>query len=131
MDTRVDRWLWSVRIFKTRSKATDACKSGKVTINGDVIKPSRMVKIGEVVDVEFPPIKRNFRIKDLAVKRVSAKIALTLVEEITPEKELEKLKMFYKDPVSVIFGYRERGSGRPTKKERRELERLKNFEKND
>lgn len=125
MDARIDKWLWSVRIFKTRSKATEACKSGKVSINGVVIKPSRLIREGEIVDVEFPPIKRNFRVENLAVKRVSAKVALSLVKEITPEKELEKLKLFYRDPVSVIFGYREKGSGRPTKKERRDLEKLK------
>ena len=67
----------------------------------------------------------NFRVKSLAVKRVSAKLAVNLVEEITPEKELEKLRLFRTDPVSIIFGHRERGAGRPTKKERRDIEKLK------
>jgi len=124
MNARIDRWLWAVRIFKTRKKANDACRSGKVKISGDLIKPSRLVKVGEAIDVEFPPIKRNFIVKNLAVKRVSAKIASNLVEEVTPEQELEKLKLFYRDPVSVIFGFRSRGSGRPTKKERREMDKL-------
>lgn len=125
MEVRIDKWLWAVRIFKTRSKASDACKSGKVSVNGIAVKPSRVLKLDEVVDVSFPPIIRNFRVKALAVKRVSAKLAVNLVEEITPEKELEKLRLFHTDPVSIIFGHRERGAGRPTKKERRDIEKLK------
>ncbi|MEN8154879.1 MAG: RNA-binding S4 domain-containing protein [Acidobacteriota bacterium] len=125
MDARIDKWLWAVRIFKTRSKASEACKSGKVSIDGSVVKPSRILKPDEIVEVNFPPIIRKFRVKSLAVKRVSAKLARELVEETTPEKELEKLRLFYKDPVSVIFGYREKGAGRPTKKERRDIEKIK------
>ena len=130
MEARIDRWLWAVRIFKTRSKATEACRRGKIAINGDTVKPSKIVRIGDTVDVDSPPIKRTFIIKESAVKRVSAKIAQTLVEEVTPERELEKMRLFHKDPLSMIFGYREKGSGRPTKKERRELERLKISKKN-
>lgn len=125
METRIDKWLWAVRIFKTRTKASDACKSGKITIQGNVIKPSCNIRINEIVDVKHAPITRSFRVKGLANKRVSAKLAKDLVEEITPEKELEKLKQFHRDPISVIFGYRGKGAGRPTKKERRELEKLK------
>lgn len=125
MEIRIDKWLWAVRIFKTRSKASEACKSGKVSVDGCAAKQSRALKPGEIVDVSFPPITRNFRVKKLAVKRVSAKLAKDLVEEITPEKEMEKLRLFHTDPVSIIFGHREKGAGRPTKKERRYLDKLK------
>ena len=125
MEARIDKWLWAVRIFKTRTKASDACKKGKITIQGSVVKPSYNIRISEVVDVKHPPIIRSFKVKGLVVKRVSAKLAKDIVEEITPEKELEKLKQFYRDPIRVIFGYRGKGAGRPTKKERRDLEKLK------
>jgi len=125
METRIDKWLWAVRIFKTRSKASDACKKGKIIINGNVVKPSCNISVEEIVDVKHAPIIRSFRVKGLANKRVSAKLAQDLKEEITPEEELEKLKQFHRDPISVIFGYRGKGAGRPTKKERRELEKLK------
>jgi ribosome-associated heat shock protein Hsp15 len=124
MDARIDKWLWAVRIFKTRSKASEACRSGKVLINEKSVKSSCHVKINEIIAVKSPPIVRLYRVKGLAVKRVSAKLAADLVEEITPEEELEKLKQFWKDPVRFIFAPREKGTGRPTKRERRQLERL-------
>jgi len=125
MGVRIDQWLWAARIFKTRSKAAEACRNGKVAIAGINVKPSRLVSVEEVIQAKQKPITRLYRIKDLAVKRVSAKLAVNLVEEITPAEELEKLKLFYKDPLSIIFANREKGAGRPTKKDRRELEKLK------
>ena len=114
---RIDKWLWAVRIFKTRSMATNACKSGKVAIDETAVKPSHMVKVGEEVKVNggpFGPITRTFKVKGLLEKRVSAKIAKEFVEETTPEEEFAKLKALREFP----FAAREKGTGRPTKKER-------------
>lgn len=124
MEARIDKWLWAVRIFKTRSKASEACRSGKVSVNDKSVKSSYSVKINEIIAVKSPPIVRLFQVKGLAVKRVSAKLAVDLVEEVTPPEELEKLRQFWKDPVRFIFAPREKGAGRPTKKERRQLDKL-------
>ncbi len=124
METRLDKWLWAVRIYKTRSLASDSCKRGRVLLNGTGAKPSKSVSEGDIVEIKQPPIVRKFRVIGIGTKRVSAKLAQELVEEITSEDELEKLKRFRKDPISIIFGQRERGAGRPSKKERREIEKL-------
>ena len=125
MDVRLDKWLWAVRIFKTRSTARQACKNGKVSIVGQTAKPSRILKPGDEVAVKQRYIIRRYLVKGLAQKRVSAKIAADLVEEITSAAELAKLERIRKDPLAEIFAHRARGSGRPTKKERRDLEHLK------
>jgi len=124
MEARIDKWLWAARIFKTRSKASDACRNGKVSVNNKSVKSSYLVKIDETIEVKNPPIVRLYKVKRLALKRVSAKLAVDLVEEITPQAELDKLKQFWKDPVRFIFAPREKGAGRPTKRERRQLEKL-------
>jgi len=124
MDTRLDKWLWAARIYKTRGIASDSCRSGKVSVNGTGAKPSKIVNSGDIIEIRQPPIKRRYLVKELAVKRVSAKLAVDLVEDITPEAEIRKLIQFRKDPVSVIFGHREKGAGRPSKKERRDIDRL-------
>jgi len=116
--------LWAVRICKTRRIASEFCRSAKVRVNGVNAKPSRIIHEGDIVELRQPPIIRRFRVKALAVKRVSATLAAGLVEDITPEEEIDKLKRFRKDPVSVIFGHREKGAGRPSKKERRDIEKL-------
>ncbi|MEN8223150.1 MAG: RNA-binding S4 domain-containing protein [Acidobacteriota bacterium] len=126
MDTRLDKWLWAARIYKTRGIASDSCKSGKVLLNGSGAKPSKIVNEGDIIEIKQPPITRRYKVKGLAVKRVSAKLAVDLVEDITPEEEINKLKQFRRDPVSVIFGHREKGAGRPSKKERRDIEKLMN-----
>ncbi len=126
MDTRLDKWLWASRIYKTRRIASDSCRSGKVIVNGEGVKPSKSVNIGDIIEVSQPPITKRFMVKGLGIKRVSAKLAKDLVEDITPDEEKEKLEQFRKDPVSIIFGYREKGAGRPSKKERREIEKLMN-----
>jgi ribosome-associated heat shock protein Hsp15 len=123
---RIDKWLWAVRIFKTRSMATNACKSGKIVIAENPVKPSHIAKIGEEVKINggpFGPITRTFIVKGLLEKRVSAKIAKDFVEETTPEEEFIKLKALREYP----FALRERGTGRPTKKERRITEKLKGY----
>jgi ribosome-associated heat shock protein Hsp15 len=126
MEVRIDKWLWAVRVFKTRSRASEACRGGRVLIDGLAVKPSRSIKPDEVVEVKQKPIIRRYRVKGLSSKRVSAKLAVELVEEITPVEELEKLKRYWQDPLGFILAKREKGTGRPTKKERRDLEKLRN-----
>ncbi len=118
---RMDQWLAAVRIFKTRSQAANACKKGKVIVKGSGVKPSYAVKVGEVIVVKGSPINRTYRVKGLLEKRVSARLAAGYVEETTPTEELEKLKAVRTFPA----GLREKGSGRPTKRERRDIDRLK------
>ena len=118
---RVDSWLWAVRIFKSRSKATDACKSGKVKINGEAVKASRLILENEVVLVRKGAVKYQFRVKQLLSKRVGAKLVPDYMEDITPPEELANMDANNAFPSA----FRERGSGRPTKKERRDIESWK------
>ena len=115
---RIDKWLWAARIFKTRSIAADACKNGRVTIGGVNVKPSHTVKAGEVVSVKKPPITYSFRILKTIEQRVGAKLLPEIYENVTDPKQYELLEM------SRISGFvdRARGTGRPTKKERRALD---------
>ncbi len=124
MPVRIDQWLWAARLFKTRTLANQACRGGKVQIDGGAVKPARPLRAGEVVSLKQPPILRQFRVKGLAAKRVSPALARELVEEITPAADLETLALARRDPLGLIFAARDRGSGRPTKRERRELEQL-------
>lgn len=118
MEARIDKWLWAVRLYKTRSMATDACKKGQVTVNGVNMKPSKMVKEGDVVSVRKPPITYTFRVLKAIENRVGAKLVSEMLENITPKEQYDILEM------SRISGFanRMRGSGRPTKKERRDLD---------
>ena len=118
MEARIDKWLWAARIFKTRSIAADACKNGRVTIDGVSVKPSRMVKEGEVVSVKKPPITYSFRILKCIEQRVGAKLIPEIYENVTEPSQYELLEM------TRISGFvdRARGTGRPTKKERRALD---------
>ncbi len=118
---RIDKWLWAVRAFKTRSLASEACRSGKVKILDQSVKPSRELKVGEIITVSLPPIIRTMKVLVIAGNRVSAKLVPGLMEDLTPESEYQKLKR-QKEPG---FEFRERGLGRPTKRERREIEFLK------
>ena len=117
-EARIDKWLWASRIFKTRSVAADACKNGRVTINGVNVKPSRNIKIGDTVSVKKPPITYSFRVLQCIEQRVGAKLVPQIYENITDPKQYELLEM------SHISGFvdRARGTGRPTKKERRSLD---------
>ncbi len=119
---RIDKWLWAVRIFKTRSMASEACKKGHVLIEGIAVKSSRFIKIGEIVNVKFNPIVKSFKVKDLLSKRLSARLVVDYVEDITPEDEINKLKMMSYSS----SGYRDKGLGRPTKKDRRTIEKYNN-----
>ena len=115
---RIDKWLWAARIFKTRSIAADACKNGRVTIGGVNVKPSHTVKAGEVVSVKKPPITYSFKILKTIEQRVGAKLIPEIYENVTDEKQYELLEM------SRISGFanRAKGTGRPTKKDRRDLD---------
>jgi len=124
MPIRIDQWLWAARLYKTRSLANQACRGGKVQVGGGAVKPARPLREDEIVEIKQPPIVRRFRVKALAAKRVSAALARELVEEVTPAADLEKLALARRDPLGLVFAARDRGSGRPTKRERRDLEQL-------
>ena len=115
---RIDKWLWAARIFKTRSIASDACKNGRVTIGGVDMKPSRTIKVGDVINVKKPPITYSFKVLKTIEQRVGAKLLPEIYENVTDPKQYELLEM------NRISGFvdRARGTGRPTKKERRALD---------
>ena len=117
-EARVDKWLWAARIFKTRSIAADAIKNGRVTIQGMNVKPSRLVKVGEVISVRKPPVTYSFKILKTIEQRVGAKLLPEIYENVTPADQYELLEM------NRISGFvnRQRGTGRPTKKDRRALD---------
>ncbi|MFO7868915.1 MAG: S4 domain-containing protein [Bacteroidales bacterium] len=117
---RIDKWLWAVRIFKTRSLATSACNKNQVRIDSNQVKPSRTIKIGEVVAVKKPPITRTYKVLGILSQRKSAQVVKDFVQEITPDEEIEKLHTIRLQK-NV---YREKGLGRPTKKDRRTLDDL-------
>jgi ribosome-associated heat shock protein Hsp15 len=118
---RIDKFLWAVRIFKTRNLAAEACKKGKVIIGNIHLKPSRLVTAGEIITVIKPPVSYSYRITDPIENRISAKLVPMHIEDLTPAGEKEKLHV----KTITIFGYREKGLGRPTKKERRSLQKLR------
>ncbi|MDX1477221.1 MAG: RNA-binding S4 domain-containing protein [Saprospiraceae bacterium] len=120
---RIDKWLWSVRIFKTRTVATDACKNRRVTIGKQIAKPSSMVQRGDHVFVHKEGFKLEFKVIDLIQKRVSAPLAQACYENLTPPEEMSKFDDWYVGKSGREF--REKGAGRPTKKERRELDEFK------
>ena len=117
-EARIDKWLWAARIFKTRSIAADAIKNGRVTIQGMNVKPSRMVKVGEVISVRKPPVTYSFKILKTIEQRVGAKLIPEIYENVTPPDQYELLEM------NRISGFidRQRGTGRPTKKDRRAMD---------
>ena len=115
---RIDKWLWTVRLFKTRSLATETCSKGHVLIGELPVKPSRLVKPGEIIRVKRPPIYRSYKVTGIPASRVGAKDVPRYMEEVTPQSELDLLEM-QKDMQWIS---RDRGAGRPTKKERRDLE---------
>ena len=117
-EVRIDKFLWSIRAFKTRSEATDACNGGKIRLNGGDVKPSKLVHRGDEIVVRKPPVTYTYRVKELVDKRQGAKLVSDFVENLTPEEELQKLHA----PVETFFLKRDRGTGRPTKKDRRDLD---------
>ncbi|MBK5722603.1 RNA-binding S4 domain-containing protein [Dysgonomonas sp. Marseille-P4677] len=119
-EVRIDKWLWAVRLFKTRSIAIEACKKGRITIKGIAIKPSRMIKIGDVIEVRRAPIVYSFEVLGLSENRMGAKLVPGFMKDVTPASQLEILEL------SKMSGFvdRARGTGRPTKKDRRELDQF-------
>lgn len=118
MEVRVDRWLWAARVYKTRSLAADACKNSRVSVRGTTVKPSYVVKVGDVINVKKPPVTYSYKVLKLIEQRVGAKLLPDIYENVTDPKEYELLEM------NRISGFvdRARGTGRPTKKERRQLD---------
>ena len=117
-EARIDKWLWAARIFKTRTIAAEACKKGRVSINGAQAKPARMIKPGDVISVKKSPITYSFKVLQAIEKRVGAKLVPEIMENVTSPEQYELLEM------SKISGFidRARGTGRPTKKDRRSLD---------
>ncbi len=117
-EARIDKWMWAARIFKTRTIAAEACKKGRISINGAQAKPARTVKPGDVVQVRKPPVTYSFKVLQAIEKRVGAKLVPDVMENVTTPDQYELLEM------SKISGFvdRARGTGRPTKKERRDLD---------
>ncbi len=117
-NNRIDKWLWSVRIFKTRSIASEYCKRGRVFVKDNPVKPSKELHLNDIIVVRKPPVTYSFCVKGIPKNRIGAKLVPEFVENITSKEELQKL-----DPNFMAFyGNRERGAGRPTKKERRSID---------
>jgi len=118
---RIDKWLWAVRLFKTRSQATDACRGGKVKIDGHNVKPSCEVNIDDVIEIQSSLIKKKIKVLQIIKNRVAAKLVPDLAEDQTPAEEYERLDM----QRQLNHERREHGIGRPTKKDRRDIDKLK------
>lgn len=117
---RIDKYVWAIRLYKTRSDATDACNGNKVQINGSPAKPSKAVKIGDSISVRKGSALMSYKVLQLSENRLGAKLVPEFAENTTPQSELDKLHA----PVETFFVRRERGEGRPTKKERRDMDAL-------
>jgi len=126
-EVRIDKWLWAARIFKTRTIAAEACKKGRIGISGSHLKASRLVKVGDIIEVRKPPITWSFKVLQAIDRRVGAKIVNDVMENVTPPEQLEILEM------SKASGFidRARGTGRPTKKDRRVLEDFRESDGDD
>ncbi len=120
MEVRLDKYLWAVRVFKTRSDAADAIRNNRVLVNGAYAKPSREVKQGDIIAVKRMPVTYQYKVLELVSSRQGAKNVPQYCLNITPQEELDKLTV----PRETVFVFRERGTGRPTKKERREIDAL-------
>ncbi|WP_075603501.1 RNA-binding S4 domain-containing protein [Saccharicrinis aurantiacus] len=117
---RIDKYLWAIRVFKTRSVAAEAIKKGRVLIGGLPVKNSRIVKVGLVIDVKFPPITRSFKVLALSGKRMGAKLVPDFMKEVTTDEQLEIMEM---TRLTNAMG-RRKGLGRPTKKDRRDIDKM-------
>ena len=117
-EARIDKWLWAARIFKTRTIAAAACKKGQVSLKGSTVKASRMIKVGDIIDVRKPPVTYSFRVLQAIERRVGAKLIPEILENVTAPEQYEILEM------NKISGFKNRakGTGRPTKKDRRSLD---------
>lgn len=122
-EVRIDKYLWSIRVYKTRTEATTACNGGKVRLNGADTKPSKPVKVGDTIVVRKGPVTYTFKVLQLIDKRQGAKLVPQYAENLTPEEEMARLHA----PVETFFLKRDRGAGRPTKKDRRQMDDLWEF----
>ena len=122
-EIRIDKFLWSVRIYKTRSIASDECRKGRIIINDIQVKPSRSVLKNEIIIVKKPPVIYSYRVIEPIENRVAAKLVEQFIEDITPEEE--KAKLDIKQAIGIV--YRDKGTGRPTKKERRLIDRIRDI----
>lgn len=118
---RTDKFLWAVRLFKTRSQATDACRMGRVMVDNNKVKPSKQLEGNEILSLRRPPVTYSYRIKGLTENRVAAKLVVNYLEDLTPDTEKMKLEIKRME----MPAFRKKGSGRPTKKERRVIDRWK------
>ena len=118
---RMDKWLWAARLFKTRSLAADAIKGGKVKVDDNPVKPSREVKVGDVIQVQIEQLHKVVEVKTVVKNRVSPKQVPEVYNDLTPKEEYERIEFMH----AYKAEWRDRGAGRPTKKERRMIERLK------
>ena len=118
MEIRIDKWLWAVRLYKTRSLASEACKKGKVLVQNVQVKPSRVVKVGDIIQIKRNPVLYSFRVLALAQNRMNAKLVPEFMENVTTPDQLELIQL---GKIASQTG-RARGAGRPTKKERRDME---------
>jgi len=116
-EVRIDKWLWAARLYKTRAIATEACKKGRVSMGGITLKPSRIIKVGDVINVRRPPITWSFKVLQTIQNRVGPKLVPEILENVTPKEQLDVLEM------SLLSGANQRakGTGRPTKKDRRDI----------
>lgn len=117
-EVRIDKWLWAVRLFKTRTLAAEACKKGKIFIQNIQVKPSRNIKIGDIISIRKNPILYSFKVLDLSENRMNAKLVVNFMLNVTTPDQLELLEM---NKLAGQTG-RDRGTGRPTKKDRREID---------
>lgn len=120
-DIRIDKYLWSVRLYKTRSLATDACRAGQVKLNGLPVKPSHEISEGEIYELNIEQVHRTVQVKALIANRVGAKLVENYLTDLTPQEEYERIQMARQ----YSFEKRDRGAGRPTKRDRREIEEFK------
>ncbi len=119
--TRIDKWLWVVRIFKSRVLATAACTGGKIKIDGTTVKASRNIQKGDIIQVRMGVVKYLYKVRRIANKRMGAKLVENFMQDLTPKEELAKLKSVQKQPLQT----REKGQGRPTKRERRNMDKFR------
>lgn len=118
---RIDKYLWAVRLFKTRSLATDALRAGRIKLNGMPVKPSHEISVGEIYEVNIEQMHRTVQVKELLANRVGAKLVENYLNDLTPQEEYERIQMARQ----YSFEKRDRGAGRPTKRDRREIEQFK------
>jgi len=120
---RIDKWLWAIRAFKTRSLATEACKGGRIKIDGIAAKASRDLKIGDIIEFKAGHLNKKIKVTQLLKNRVNAKLAVQNYEDLTPAEEYERLEFINQMKVEK----RDRGTGRPSKRDRRDIEKLKDL----